>query len=164
MLSRGRSLPALLRRTLSHALDDDCLNLAQSAAYAALVALFPALIVSAAGLALLPEMTPLKVELGAFFNQVLPRDVFPLLTSYFIVTPKNPHTARALVAALFVSLLGSSSVLATLMEGLRRAAGLPNDCWTFWQRRVRALALVPLSLLPLAIATVLLVTLMERQG
>ena len=31
------------------------------------------------------------------------------------------------------------------------------DCWTFWQRRMRALLLVPLSLLPLLVATLLVV-------
>ncbi len=43
------------------------------------------------------------------------------------------------------------------MEGLRRAHDLPLDCWTFWPRRRRAYLLVPLSLLPLAIASLLVV-------
>ena len=155
---RALGLPSLVQRSvLAAALDHDGINLAQSAAYSAMVALFPALIVSAAVIALLPDVTPLKVELGEFFDQVLPSDVFPLLTSYFAGSPNSPHTARALIAAALVSLTGASSVIATLMEGLRRAEGLPLDCWTFWQRRRRALLLVPLSLVPLAVATALVV-------
>jgi membrane protein len=54
-------------------------------------------------------------------------------------------------------MIGASSVLVTLMEGVRRANDLPADCWTFWQRRSRAFLLVPLSLIPFALATVLVV-------
>ena len=43
------------------------------------------------------------------------------------------------------------------MEGLRRARGLPRDCWSFWQRRRRSFELVPLSLVPLTIASLLVV-------
>jgi membrane protein len=43
------------------------------------------------------------------------------------------------------------------MEGLRRARGLPRDCWSFWQRRRRSFELVPLSLMPLTIASLLVV-------
>ena len=146
-----------LVRSLLGALEHDSLNLAQSTAYSALVALFPALIVSAAAIAVLPDATPIKAQLGAFFDEILPAEVLPLLRSYFVSSPKSPHTARALVLAVLVSLSGASSVLATLMEGLRRAANLPTDCWTFWQRRARALALVPLSLMPLMVATILVI-------
>jgi membrane protein len=43
------------------------------------------------------------------------------------------------------------------MEGLRRARDLPVDSWTFWQRRRRAFELVPLSLIPLTVASLLVV-------
>jgi membrane protein len=149
----------MLRRTLMKTLQHDCLNLAQSAAYSAMVALFPALVVSAATIALLPDVTPLKIEIGGFFDQVLPANVFPLLTSYFVSSAGDgrPHTKRALAVAALVSLTGASSVIATLMEGLMRAANLPSSCWTFAQKRARALLLVPLSLAPLAVASVLVV-------
>ena len=150
---KALGLPRMVQRSLSAAMAHDCLNLSQSAAYSAVVALFPALVVSAAVIALLPDATPIKAQLGAFFERVLPEDVLPLVDSYFANSPKSPHTLRAVVLAGVVSLSGASSVIATLMEGLRRAADLPNDCWTFWQRRLRALALVPLSLVPLVVAT-----------
>ena len=152
-------LGSLFKRALTRAFEHDCLNLAQSAAYSAMVALFPALIVTAATIALLPDVTPLKIEVAEFFDQVLPNNVFPLLNSYFVSTGANgqPHTTRALIAAALVSLIGASSALATLMEGMNRAANLPFHCWTFVQKRTRALMLVPLSLAPLAVASVLVV-------
>ena len=156
-VKRALGLLRLVQRSFAGMLRHDGLNLAQSAAYSAIVALFPALIVAAAAIALLPDVTPLKVEVGEFFDQVLPSDVFPLLTSYFAGAGNSPHTVRALAAAVLVSVTGASSVLATLMEGLRRAEDLPLDCWSFWQRRGRALALVPIALVPLAIATALVV-------
>lgn len=150
-------LVGMVRRAVVGALRHDGLNLAQSAAYSAMVALFPAMIVAAAGIALLPGVSALKGEVGGFFAEVLPGEVLPLLSGYFVGTPHSPHTIRALLGACVVSITGASSVLATLMEGLRRAEDLPMECWTFWQRRRRALALVPLSLLPLAVATGLVV-------
>jgi membrane protein len=148
----------MFRHAFARALEHDCLNLAQSAAYSAMVALFPALIVIAATIAQLPDVTPLKIEVGEFFDQVLPANVFPLLTSYFGGSASNqPHSMRALVVAGFVSFVGASSVIATLMEGMHRAAGLPFRCWTFVQKRTRALILVPLSLVPLAVASLLVV-------
>ena len=152
---RALRLPVLLKRAFGAALEHDCLNLGQSAAYSAMVSLFPALVVAGAAIALLPDATPLKTSVGEFFDQVLPATVFPILTGYFSASPKNPHTVRALALAALVSLSGASSIIATLMEGLLRAEHLPADSWTFWRRRVRALALVPLSLLPLLLATVL---------
>ena len=45
----------------------------------------------------------------------------------------------------------------TLMEGFRRSYRLPRNDWGFWERRARALFLVFLVLVPLALATILLV-------
>ena len=135
----------------------DALNLSQSAAYSAIVSLFPALIVLAAIIALLPDVASLKVGVGEFFDEVLPPDAVSLLTSYFVSGPggQPSHTIRSLVIAAIVSVSGASSVIVTLMEGVRRAQGLPQNCWRGIERRKRALALVPLSLLPLVVATVL---------
>ena len=155
VVRRALRLPILLKRSAGAALEHDCLNVGQSAAYSAMIALFPALVVAGAILSLLPDTTPLRGQVGAFFNEVLPADVVPLLTEYF--APGKGQAVRAVAVAAVVSLLGASSVIATLMEGLRRAQGLPADCWTFWQRRLRAFALVPLSLVPSVAATVLVV-------
>ena len=123
---------ALHRTRASSVIDHDCLNVAQSTAYSAIVALFPALIVAAAVIGLLPDTAPVRFQLAAFFDRVLPPGVSPLLDAAFEISPKHAHSVRALVGAGIVSFLGASNVIATLMEGLRRARELPADCWTFW--------------------------------
>jgi membrane protein len=150
-------LPVILHRALLRALSHDCLNLAQSTAYSAMVSLFPALIVVAAIVSLVPDTAPFRFQLSLFFNSILPPDVSPLLQSYFAASHPTIKSTHALILSSLVSLAGASSVLATLMEGVRRANDLPSDCWTFLQRRLRALLLVPLSLLPFALASLLVV-------
>ena len=51
-------------------------------------------------------------------------------------------------------LTAASGVLVSLMDGFRRAYGIPNP-WGFWRERIMAFLLIPLSLLPMAFATVL---------
>ena len=146
-----------LHRTLLSVLAHDCLNLAQSTAYSAIVALFPALIVAAAVIGLLPDTAPVRFQLADFFDRVLPSGVSDLLNAAFENAPKHTHSVRALVSAGVVSFAGASNVIATLMEGLRRARGLPRDSWSFWRRRRRSFELVPLSLVPLTVASLLVV-------
>ncbi len=150
-------LPDLLHRTANRALADDVLNIAQSAAFSAIVALFPALIVAAALIGYLPDAAPLREAVGILSERVLPESVLPLLQSYFVNNPGAATSSRALLLAVLVSVNGASGVILTFMEGLRRANDLPPDCWSFWSRRLRALALVPLSLVPLAAASILVV-------
>ena len=150
-------LPRVIHGTVIRAARHDSLNLAQSTAYSAIVSLFPALIVAAAVVTFLPDTAPLRFQLATFFDRILPPDVSPLLQSYFVNSPHGTRSAHALIVAFLVSLTGASSVLATLMEGVRRANELPENCWSFWQRRFRALLLVPLSLIPFSLASILIV-------
>src|ERR1700722_7837868 len=103
-------LPGIIRRVIAKILEHDGLNLSQSAAYSAMAALFPALVVAAATVALLPDANALKQEAFGFFNQILPENVFPVLTAYFVNTGPDgePHTTRALIVAALVSLIGGS--------------------------------------------------------
>jgi membrane protein len=94
-----------------------------------------------------------RYQLAAFFDRVLPPGVSQLLYATFETSPNHTHSVRALISAGIVSFLGASNVIATLMEGLRRAREFPADCWGFWARRRRAFELVPLSLVPLALAS-----------
>jgi membrane protein len=146
-----------LRRATIAAFQHDVLTVGQATAYSAIVALFPALIVAAAVVGLLPDALPLRVQAALFFDRVLPSNVSPLIDTYFTAAHRNAHTARALVGAVVVSLMGASSVMATLMEGFRRAYDLPLTRASFWPRRVRSLVLVPLSLLPMTLASMLVV-------
>jgi membrane protein len=139
------------------AMDHDALTVAQAAAYSAIIALFPALVLTAALVALMPEAVPLRSQLAMFFDRILPSNVSPIVDSYFSAVHKSPRTAGALVSAAVVSLTGAVSVMSTLMEGFRRAHRLPLGRHTFWIRRRRALELVPLSLLPMTVASALVV-------
>ncbi|HZY74253.1 MAG TPA: YihY/virulence factor BrkB family protein [Edaphobacter sp.] len=147
----------VFHRTLIGVVRHDCFNVAQSAAYSAMISLFPALIIAAAFVGFLPYTAPLRFQLALFFNRILPSDVTPLLEGYFATTRHNPTSIQAFIVGVVVSATGASSVIVTFMEGFRRAHGLPRDCWSFWQRRLRAFALVPLSLIPLAVASLLIV-------
>src|ERR1700761_5372545 len=147
----------LFRAAIYSALEHDSLTVAQATAYSAMVALFPALIVSAAIVAWLPDTLPFRFQMAAFFERILPSNVSPLLESYLEATHKSPQTARALIGSVVVSITGAASVMATLMEGFRRAHNLPLAAAGFWRRRLRALALVPLSLVPMCAASALVV-------
>jgi membrane protein len=147
----------LLRRSLSSAFEHDALTVGQATAYSAMVALFPTLIVAAAVVSLLPDTLPLRYQLSIFFDRILPTNVSPVLDAYFATAHKNPRTTQALLGSLIVSLTGAASVMATLMEGFRRAHDLPFQRKAFWPRRGRALALVPISLIPMTLASVLVV-------
>jgi membrane protein len=122
-----------------------------------MIALFPALIVAAAVVGLMPSMLGVRLQLSLFFARVLPSDVSPVLGAYFSTAHRTPQTAGAVLSAAVVSLTGASSVMVTLMEGFRRAHELPLTRRSFWPRRIRALALVPLSLVPMALASILVV-------
>jgi membrane protein len=134
-----------LHRTLLSVIDHDCLNVAQSTAYSAIVALFPALIVAAAVIGLLPDTAPVRFQLAAFFDRVLPPGVSPLLDAAFENTPEHAHSVRALVRAGFVSFAWvrqrDCDADGRVAAGARAAARLLE----FWQRRRRSFELVPLS-------------------
>jgi membrane protein len=155
----GHSLALVetLRRAVLAALDHDALTVAQATAYSSMVALFPVLIVAAAVVSGLPDTQPLRVQMALFFDRVLPSNVSPLLDIYFSTAHRSAFTVRALLGSVVVAIAGASSVMATLMEGFRRAYDLPLTQGSFWPRRVRSLALVPLSLVPMTMASLLVV-------
>ena len=109
-----------------------------------------------AAVGLLPGFLPFRSQLAIVFVRVLPANVLPLLSGYFQGAHRS-ETAGALLGSLVVSLLGAGNVMATLMEGFRRAHELPVVPGSFLWRRGRALALVPLSLLPMTAASALVV-------
>jgi membrane protein len=151
------ALVQMLRRAVLAALDHDALTVAQATAYSAMVALFPVLIVAAAVVSELPDTQPLRMQMALFFDRVLPSNVSPLLDMYFSTAHRSAFTVRALLGSVVVAIAGAASVMATLMEGFRRAYDLPLTPGSFWPRRIRALALVPLSLVPMTAASLLVV-------
>lgn len=122
-----------------------------------MVSLFPGLIVAAAVVTLLPDSAPLRTQAALFFDRVLPPDVSPILESYFENGHPTAHSSRVLVVTGVVSLLGASGLIVTLMEGFRRAFDLPPGQWGFWDKRLRSFALVPIALVPLMVASAVVI-------
>ncbi|MBS1814870.1 MAG: YihY/virulence factor BrkB family protein [Acidobacteria bacterium] len=146
-----------VRHAYWSAFRNGCVTTAKAAAYSAVFAIFPALLVAAACVTLLPDFAPLRVELAVFFNRVLPESVAPLLEDFFINADKSPQSTSVLVGAATVSFTGAAGVIGTLMEGFRRAYDLPMDAWGQIQRRVRSHVLLLISFIPITIASVLVI-------
>ncbi len=145
-----------------NAFQHDCLNTAKATAYSAIFALFPALIVLAALVTFLPYSAPLRYQLALLFDRVLPVSVAPLLEHYFISAKSSPQSASVVIGTVIVSVTGAAGVLGTLMEGFRRAYAQTDDAWgAGWRGQVRryvwSLLLVPISLLPMGVASVLVI-------
>jgi membrane protein len=143
------------RKTLWLALEHDVLNTAKAAAYSGMLMLFPALVVLATLLAQVPEGTSLVGEVRASFEQFLPADSMSLLQSS--LETRRLHSAQLIFSAASLSVFAGLGLMLSLMEGFRRAYRLPREDWGFWQRRGRALLLVPIVLVPLSLATLVLV-------
>jgi membrane protein len=144
-----------LRKALWLALDHDVLNTAKAAAYSGMLALFPALVVLTALLAQVPEGTSLVGEVRYSFEQFLPADSMSLLQS--ALETRRIHSAQLIFSAAGLSIFAGLGLMLSLMDGFRRAYRQPRGNWGFWQRRMRALLLVPIVLVPLTLATLVLV-------
>lgn len=145
-----------------NAFQHDCTTTAKATAYSAIFAIFPVLGVVAALIALVPYTGPLRSQVALFADRVLPASVWPLFADFFTTAHNRPQSTTVLLAAVFVSVGGAASVLATVMEGFRRAYGLNEECWgPGWRghlrRSIQSYLLVPIALIPLAIASVLVI-------
>jgi membrane protein len=145
-----------------NAFQHDCLTTAKATAYSAIFAIFPALGFFAAMVTLLPYSGPVRSQIAIFLNRVLPASVAPLFEQYLITAHSSPQSTGVLLGAAFVSVVGAAGVLGTLMEGFRRAYVLSEDCWGegfrgALRKQVQSFLLVPIALVPLTIASVLVV-------
>jgi len=143
------------RKALWLALEHDVLNTAKAAAYSGMLMMFPALVLLTTLLAAVPEGTTLMGEIRAAFEQFLPADALSLLQAS--LQASRMRSAQLLISATGISIFGGIGMMLSFMEGFRRAYRLPRSDWDLWQRRLRALLLVPIVLVPLALATLLLV-------
>ena len=144
-----------------NAFQHDCFNTAKATAYSAIFAIFPSLGLVAATVMMLPYTAALRYQMRIFFHRVLPESIVPLFERYFS-TAHDPQSMHVLLSAGAVSIIGAAGVLATLMEGFRRAYGLTDECWgRGWRgtvrKQVQSYLLVPISLVPLTLASVLVV-------
>jgi membrane protein len=146
---------AQLRNVGVQALAHDLFNTAKAVAYSGMLMLFPALLVVTTLGAQLPEGGTLVGAIRNGFGQVLPADSMEMLQSY--VLSRSFHSNRVIVSAGTLSVFAGLGMMLSLMEGFRRAYRLPLDDWSFWGRRLRALLLVPIALVPLSLATLVVV-------
>ena len=133
----------------------DVLNTAKAAAYSGMLMLFPALLVITTLLAQVPQGSTLVGALRATYEQFLPADTMDMLQSY--VLTRRIHSGRVILSATSLSIFAGMGMMLSLMEGFRRAYRLPRNAWSFWGRRFRALLLVPIALVPLSLATLVVV-------
>ncbi|MDE3187332.1 MAG: YihY/virulence factor BrkB family protein [Acidobacteriota bacterium] len=143
------------RKALWLSLEHDVLNTAKAAAYSGMLMIFPALMLLTSLLAVVPEGTTLMGEIRSAFEQFLPADALSLLQAS--LQASRMRSAQLLLSASGISIFGGIGMMLSFMEGFRRAYRLPRSDWDLWQRRLRALLLVAIVLLPLALATLLLV-------
>jgi membrane protein len=143
------------RKAVFLAMEHDVLNTAKAAAYSGMLMFFPAFIVMTALVAKVPEGPTVVGEIRWVSEQILPADTVRLLLSS--IHERNPHPDRLIVSGLTLSIFAGLGLMLTLMEGFRRAYRFPRSEWGFWERRLRALFLVLIVLVPLALATLLLV-------
>jgi membrane protein len=144
-----------LRDAIGQALEHDVLNTAKAAAYSGMLMLFPALLVLTTVLAQLPEGPTLVGEIRGISEQLLPADTMNMVQSYFV--SQRIHSSQVILSATTLTVFAGLGMMLSFMEGFRRAYRLPRDAWGFWGRRFRALMLVPIALVPLSLATLLVV-------
>jgi membrane protein len=146
---------ANLRIAVGQALAHDVINTAKAVAYSGILMIFPALLVMTTLLAQVPVGNTLVGALRATFEQLLPADTLNMLQSY--VLTRRIHSGQVILSATALGILAGLGMMLSLMEGFRRAYRLPADEWSFWGRRFRALLLVPIALVPLSLATLVVV-------
>lgn len=143
------------RQALWLALKHDVLNTAKAAAYSGMLMFFPALVVLTALVAKVPAGSTLLGEIRTTCEQFLPADTISLMQAS--MQTRRLHSSQLIFSATSLSVFGGLGLMLSLMDGFRRAYRLPRDQWGFWHRRLRALMLVPIVLVPLSLATLLLV-------
>ncbi|HEX4322207.1 MAG TPA: YihY/virulence factor BrkB family protein [Acidobacteriaceae bacterium] len=144
-----------LRTAIWQAMQNDVLDTAKATAYSGMLMLFPAFLVITTLLAVVPTGDSLLYAIRTSSEQFLPADTMSLLQSYF--QTQRAFSLQVLLSATSLTGFAALGVMLTLMEGFRRAYQLPVKEWTGWQLRLRALLLVPIALVPLSVATLVLV-------
>ena len=144
-----------LRKALGLALAHDVINTAKAVAYSGMLMLFPAALVLTTLVAQVPEGKNIAGGFRATFYQLLPADTMDLLQQY--VLSRHIHSAQVILSASSLGIFAGLGMMLSLMEGFRRANHLPRNTWGFWQLRFRAMLLVPMALIPLSLATIVVV-------
>lgn len=151
-----------IRKALLLALDHDMFGVAKAAAYSGMLFSFPAVLVLTTLLAQVPEGTSMVGEVRSSLDQFLPAGSLDLLQS--ALETNHFYSTKVLFSATSLSIFAGLGLMLSLMEGFRRAYELRRGEWSYWQRVVRAFLLVPIVLVPLFLASLLLVFGQQIEG
>lgn len=143
------------RKAMMLAFEHDMLNTAKAAAYSGMLMLFPTMVVVTTLLALVPAGSSILGQMRFTFMNFVPAETYSLLLSS--MQTRRFFSAQLVFSAAILSVFAGLGMMLSLMEGFRRAYRLPRDEWGFWTKRLRAVLLVPMVHVPLALATLLLV-------
>ena len=143
------------RKVLWHAFNDDVINSSKAVAYSGMLMVFPALMVITTLLAQRPEGTTLVGEFRAVLEQFMPADSMDVLQS--TLQAHRTLSVQLIWSGTFLSVFAALGAMLSLMEGFRRAYRLSRDAWGFWERRARALLLIVIALIPMALATLVII-------
>jgi len=146
---------AKFKEALWQAFAHDVVNTSKAAAYSGMLMFFPAMLVLTAFVSQVEEGPSAAGEARAVLEQFLPADTLDLVQQSML--SHHYLSSQLVLSAICLSLFAGLGVMLTLMEGFRRAYHLPPEDWTFWGRRARALMLVPIALLPLSLASLIIV-------
>jgi membrane protein len=143
------------RLTLAKAIEHDVFNTAKATAYSGMLCFFPAVLVVTTLLASVDAGPSMIGVMRGSFDQVLPSESLALLQNSLDTGPIR--STQVIFSATVLTIFAGLGVMLSLMEGFRRAYELPRDNWGFWAKRLRGILLVPIALLPLWMASLLLV-------
>jgi len=146
---------AKTREALIQAYIHDVINTSKAAAYSGMLMFFPALLVITTLVAQVEEGPSFVGETRGVLEQFLPADTLDLVQTSILT--HHLHSGQLVLSATCLSLFAGMGVMLSLMEGFRRAYRLPLESWTFWGRRARALLLVFIVLIPLSLASLVIV-------
>ena len=130
-------------------------GVAKGAAYSGMLFAFPTVVVLTTVLAQVPEGTSMVGEMRSSLNQFLPAGSLDPLQS--ALETNHYYSTKVLLSATSLSVFAGLGLMLSLMEGFRRAYQLPSSDWSYRQRVMRAFMLVPIVLVPLWLASLLLV-------
>ena len=144
-----------VRKAILLALDHDMFGVAKAAAYSGMLFSFPAILVLTTLLAQVPSGSSMVGEVRSSLDQFLPEGSMEMVQS--ALQTKHYYSAKVLFSATSLSLFAGLGLMLSLMEGFRRAYEFPRGEWSYGQRVLRAITLVPIVLVPLWLASLLLV-------
>ncbi len=141
------------RSAVWRAFQHDAFANAKAAAYSSILTLFPGFLVLTSILAASHQTASFAREVSYAIGRVFPVGTTALALAYF--NTSNMRPVRVIFSASIVMITAASGVLVSWMNGFRRAYGIQTNPWGFWHERAMAFMLVPLSMIPMAFATVL---------